>query len=152
MFSCCVRQGKYIWGLGNWPSLAWNTALSNFDLENLRSRSWERSKFKATKCVPLPIDSHPFCSISIGPPIPVINFFQYLTFKIQGQGHKPMMLHNYRFRPFHKPSNGVNPSRDMCSAISGLQWHLSWQVFDAWASPYGTKGQITMALHNYRSR
>ena len=44
------------------------------------------SKFKATKCVWLSIDSHHFHSMSIGPPIPGIWLFQYLTLKIQGQG------------------------------------------------------------------
>ena len=29
---------------------------------------------------------------------------------------------------------------------------LIWQVFGPWASPYGTNGQITMTVHNYRSR
>ena len=34
-----------------------------------------------------PIDSHPFRSMSIGPPIPDIQHYQNLTFKIKGQGH-----------------------------------------------------------------
>ena len=29
---------------------------------------------------------------------------------------------------------------------------LIWQVFGPWASPYGANGQITMTVHNYRSR
>ena len=29
---------------------------------------------------------------------------------------------------------------------------LIWQVFGPWASPHGANGQITMTLHNYRSR
>ena len=33
------------------------------------------------------VSSHPFCSMSIGPPIPEIRLFQNLTSKIQGQGH-----------------------------------------------------------------
>ena len=44
----------------NWSSHSWNTAFFKFDLEN--SRSWEWEMFKATKSVPLPIDSHPFHS------------------------------------------------------------------------------------------
>ena len=32
-------------------------------------------------------DSHPFCSLSIGCPIPEIKLFQTLTLKLQGQGH-----------------------------------------------------------------
>ena len=30
--------------------------------------------------------------------------------------------------------------------------HRIWQFFGPWASPYGANGQITMTVHNYRSR
>ena len=49
--------------------------------------SWVRSKFKVTMWIWHPIDSHPFGSMSIGPPIPEIQHFFNLTLKIQGQGH-----------------------------------------------------------------
>ena len=42
---------------------------------------------KVTTWVQHSIDSHPFRSMSIGPPIPEIQHFQNLTLKIQGQGH-----------------------------------------------------------------
>ena len=58
-----------------------------FDLENPRSRSWVRSKFKVTTWVQHPTDSHPFGSMSIHPVIPMIELFLNLTFKIQGQSH-----------------------------------------------------------------
>ena len=29
---------------------------------------------------------------------------------------------------------------------------LIWQVFGPWANPYGANGQITMTVHNYKSR
>ena len=93
-----------------------------FDLENQGSRSWVGSQFKVTMWVKHPIDSHPFCSMSIGPPIPEIQYFQNLTLKIKGQGQMTMMLHNYRSRQFHRTSNGTDPSRgfrDMGSAKSG---------------------------------
>ena len=64
-----------------------DTTLPKFDLENLRSRSWFRSNLKITKWVYHPIDSHSFCSMPIGPPIPEIEHFRNLTLKIQGQGH-----------------------------------------------------------------
>ena len=41
---------------------------------------------------------------------------------MQCQGRMSMMLHNYRFRHFHRASNGINPSsgfRYMGSAKSG---------------------------------
>ena len=41
---------------------------------------------------------------------------------------------------------------DMRSAKSGPNLWQIWLVFGPWASPYGTNGQITMTLHNYRSR
>ena len=36
---------------------------------------------------PQSIDSHPFCFMSIGHPIPKIRLFENLTLKMQGQGH-----------------------------------------------------------------
>ena len=69
------------------PSHSWVTAISKFDLENPRSRSWKRWTLKVTTWVQHSIDSHPFDSISISHPIPEIWLFQNLTMKIQGQGH-----------------------------------------------------------------
>ena len=89
--------------------------------------------------------------MSIGPSVPEIQHFQNLTLKIQDQGQMTMMLHNYMSRQFHRTQNGINPSsgfRDMGSA----KCCLIWQVFGPGASPYGANGQITMTLHNYRSR
>ena len=72
----------------NRPSHSWDAIISKFDLENPRSRSWVRGKFKVTILVQQSIDSHPFDSMSIGNPIPGIQHFQNLTLKIQGQGHR----------------------------------------------------------------
>ena len=88
--------------------------------------------------------------MSIGPPIPEIQHFQNLTLKIQGQSQMTMMLHKHRPRQFHRISNGINPSsgfRDMGSTKSGPS--AVW--FDKFLA-YGPNGQITMTLHNYRSR
>ena len=79
-----------LWFHVNWPSHSWNTAFSKFDLENSRSRS----HLKVTKKVYHPINSYPFRSMSIGPPIPGIQLFQNLTLKIQGQGHGWGQSHN----------------------------------------------------------
>ena len=100
------------------PSHSWYTAFSDFDLENLRSRSWVRQTLKVTTWVQHYIDSHPFRSMSICHPIPEIRLFQNLTLKIQGRGQMTMVLHNYRSRQFHRTLNGINPSssfRDMGS-------------------------------------
>ena len=66
----------------NWPRV-------KNHLENPRSRSWVRSKFKVTTMwVRQPIDSHPFRSMSIWHPIAELRLFQNLTLKFKGQGHR----------------------------------------------------------------
>ena len=69
------------------PSHFWDTAISKFDNENSRSRSWVRSKLKITIWVQHSVDSHPFRSMSIWHPIPELQLFQNLALKIKGQGH-----------------------------------------------------------------
>ena len=69
------------------PSHSWDTAISKFDIENSRSRSWVRSKMKVTTWVQHSGDSHPFRSMSIEHPIPELWLFQNLNLKIKGQGH-----------------------------------------------------------------
>ena len=71
----------------NLASYCWVTTFSKFDLENQGSRTWMRSQFKVTMWVKHPIDSHPFCSMSIGHPIPEVWLFQNLTLKIKGEVH-----------------------------------------------------------------
>ena len=71
----------------DWPCHSWDTAISKFDIENSRSRSWVRSKLKAITWVQHSVDSHPFRSMSIGHPVPELWLFQNLTLKIKGQGH-----------------------------------------------------------------
>ena len=71
----------------NRPSHSWDTAILKFDIENSRSRSCVRSKFKVTTWVQHSVNSHPFRSMSIGHPIPELRLFQNLTLKIKGQGH-----------------------------------------------------------------
>ena len=66
---------------------SWDTAISKFDLENSRSRSWVRSKLKVIIWLQHSVNSHPFRSMSIGHPIPELWLFQNLTLKIKGQGH-----------------------------------------------------------------
>ena len=57
------------------PSHSWDTAFSEFDLENPRSRSWVKRTLKVTTWVQHYIDSHPFRSMSICHPIPEIQLF-----------------------------------------------------------------------------
>ena len=93
--------------------------------------------------------------MSIGPPIPDTAFSK---FDLENLGSRlmTMMLHNYMARQFHRTSNGINPSslfRDMGSAKSGQSavW-FDKSLAHGQASPYVANGQITMTLHNYRSR
>ena len=44
-------------------------------------------------------ESHPFCSVSIDPPIPEIQLFQNLTLKIQGRGQGQSQSHWSYLRP-----------------------------------------------------
>ena len=71
----------------HWPSHFWETTFSNCDLENPRTRSWQRWTLKVTTWVQHSIDSNPFHSLSIYHAIPEIRIFKNLTLKIQGQGH-----------------------------------------------------------------
>ena len=87
-------------------SHSWDTTFSKFDLENPRSKSRVRQKYKATEWVRLPIDSHPFCSMWIGHPILGIQLFRNLTLKIvQGNilGITPYRLTSISFH-FNRPS------------------------------------------------
>ena len=65
----------------NQPSHSWGTAISKFYLENSRWRSHN-------EWIQYLIDLHPFCSMSIGRPIPEIWLSQNLTLKIKGEGNE----------------------------------------------------------------
>ena len=69
------------------PSHSRDTAISKFDVENSRWRSWVKLKLKVTTWVQHSVDLHPFRSMSIRHPIRELRLFQNLTLKIKGQGH-----------------------------------------------------------------
>ena len=71
----------------NWPCHSWDAAISKFDDNNSRSRSWVRSKLKVTTYVQHSVDLHLLRSMSIGHPMPELRLFQKLTLKIKSQGH-----------------------------------------------------------------
>ena len=129
----------------NQPSHSWYTAFSKFDLENPRSWSWVTWTLKVTTWVQHSIDSHPFNSMSIAHPIPEIWLFQNLTLKIEGQGHglgkrwKSQsgcnILSTHPFR-----SMSIGPSIPDIQHFQNLTLKIQGQ------------GQMTMMLHNYRSR
>ena len=72
--------------------------------------------------------------MSIGPPIPEIQHFLNLTLKIQGQGHSSRSQSRYNTLSTHIP---FVPCR---STLPFLGYSN------------GANGQITMTVHNYRSR
>ena len=126
-------------------SHSWVTTFSKFDLENQGSRSWVRSQFKVTMWVLHPIDSHPFYSMSIRHPIPELWLLKIWPWKsrVKVMGGVTVQSHNvgltsYRFTSllFH-----VNrPSHSWDRALQNLTLKIKCQ------------GQMTMMLHNYRSR
>ena len=65
----------------NRPFHSWDTTFSKFDLDNPRSRSWKRWTLKVTTWVQHSVDSNPFRSMSICPPIPEIQHFKIWPWK-----------------------------------------------------------------------
>ena len=129
----------------NRPSNPWDTTFSKFDLENLRPMSWVRWMLKVTTSVQHSVDSHPFHSMSICHLIPEIRLFRNLTLKIQGHGHgwgqsgsHKMGVTSYRFTSFSFHVN--RPSRPEIKHFQNLTLKIQGQC------------QMTMMLHNYRSR
>ena len=110
-----------LWFFVNRPSHSWDTTFSIFDLENPRSKSWVRGTWKSQSGRNILSTHIPFIPCQSALPF-LIQHFQNLTLKIEGQDQMNMMLHNYRSRQFHRTSNGINPSsgfRDMGSSKSG---------------------------------
>ena len=104
--------------------------LLEFDLENPRSMSLVRSKFKVITWVRHPIDSHPFGSISIHHLIPMIELFQNLTFKIQGRSQSSVSHITYNNLSTHIP---VIPPVDRppflrCNCLKKWPWKFKVKV------------------------
>ena len=130
----------------NRPSHSWDTAFSKFDLKNPSSKSWVRWTLKVTTRVPHSIDSHPFNSMSIGHPIPEILLFQNGTLKIQGQGHG----RGERWK-LQSGCNILSTHIPFVPCQSALPF-LRDSIFQNLTLKIQGQGQMTMMLHNYRSR
>ena len=130
----------------NLASHCWVTTFSKFDLEIQGSRSWVRSQFKVTMWVSHPIDSRPFRSMSIGPPIPELWLFQNLTLKIKGQGHG--WGNNSKLQC---GSDILSTHIPLVPCQSALPF-LSYDFFQNLTLKLKGQGQMTLMLHNYRSR
>ena len=96
------------------PSHSWDTAISKFDVENSRSKSWVRSKLKVTTWVQHSVDSHPFHFMSIRHPITELRLFQNVTFKMKGQGHGCELT---------VQSHNVGLT---CHQLTSLSFHVNW--------------------------
>ena len=128
----------------NRPSHSWDTAISKFDIKNSRSRSLVRSKLKVTTWVHHSVDSHPYCSMSIGHPIPELRLFQNLTLKIKDQGHASD--HNSESQCGPKILSTHIP---FVPCQSGIPF-LSYDFFKIWPWKFWVKviGEITVQSHN----
>ena len=69
------------------PFHAWDTAISTFDVESSRSRSWVRSQFKVTMWVLISYRLTSFLFHVNPASNSWVTTFQNLTLKIKGQGH-----------------------------------------------------------------
>ena len=128
----------------NRPSHSWDTAFSKFDLENQGSTSWVRSQFKVTMRVQHPIDSHPFCSMSIGHPIPELWLFQNLTLKIKGQGHG--WGHSSKSQCGSSILSTHIPFVPCQSALPFLRYSI-FKIWP-WKSRVKVMGEVTVQSHN----
>ena len=137
----------------NRPSRSWDTAISEINHENTRSMLWVRSKCKVTMWVWHHIHSLPFGSMSIGPPIPEIQYFQNLTLKIQGQGHSSSSQSCYTtYRLISLSSHADRPSHSWDTAISkfdvensrSMSWVRSKLKIATWV-------QYSVDSHTFRS-
>ena len=74
------------------------------------------------------IDSHPFCTKSISPPIPEIRLFQTLTLKFQGQGHGC----GQSAQPYNWPSILLDLFSFCFTSIRSQ--YLRYSYFEVWPS------------------
>ena len=99
-------------------------------------------------------------SMSIGHPIPEIRLFQNLTLKIQGQGHgwgeRWQSQSGCSILSIHIPFVPCQSALPILrySIFKIWPWKSKVKVKWPWCctTTYGANGQITMRLHNYRSR
>ena len=134
------------------PFHSWDTAFSKYDLENQGSRSLVRSQFKVAMWVLHNIDSHPFHSMTISPPISEIQHFQNLTLKMKGQSQMICTTTGLDISIelwmawIHSAVSKIWVLQDLAQVLPDLT------VFGPWANQYGVNGQIITTAHNYRSR
>ena len=103
-----------------------------------------RGKLKVITWVQHSIDSHPFRSMSIGPPIPEIQHFQHLTLKIQGQGHE----WGERWKPQHG-SNILTTHIPFIPCQSGIPF-LRYDFFKIWPWKSMVKAMVEVKVQSHK--
>ena len=78
------------------PCHSWDTAISKFDVENSRSRSWVRSKLKVITWVLHSVDSHPFRFMWIGHPFLSYDFFKIWPWKSRVKVMGEVIVQNHK--------------------------------------------------------
>ena len=110
------------------PCHSLDTAISKFDIENSRSRSWVRSKLKVITWVQHPINSRPFRSVPCQSALP---FLRYSIFKIwpwklrvKTMGEVTIQSHNVRLTSYRLTSLLYHVNRPSHS------WNIAFSKFD----------------------
>ena len=92
------------------------------------------------------MDSHPFCTMSIGHPIPKLQLFQNLTLKIQGQGH------GWGQSLKSQCESSILSTHILFVQCQSLIQFLSYNFFKIW--PWKSKvkvmGEVKVWSHNVR--
>ena len=136
----------------NRPSHSWHTAFSKFDLEiKGQGHGWgNNSKSQYGSNI---LSTHiPFVPSQLAFP-----FLKYSIFKIWPWKSRVKVKW-----PWCCTTTGLDNSFEWYKSIQRFQSYgfrkvwpkccLIWQVFGQWANPCGANEQITMTVHNYRSR
>ena len=91
-----------------------------------------------------PVDSHPFCSMSIGHPVPELWLLQNLTLKIKGQGHG--WGHSSKSQCGSSILSTHIPFNPFQSAIPFLRYSI-FKIWP-WKSRVKVIGEVTVQSHN----
>ena len=108
------------------PCHSWDTAISKFDVENSRSRSWVRSKLKVITWVQHSVDSHPFIPCQSGMPFLSYDFFKTWPWKsrVKVMGEVTVQSHNVGLTSYRLTSVLFHANR------ASHSWVMTFSKFD----------------------
>ena len=130
----------------NRPSHSWDTAISKFDIENSRSRSWVRSKFKVTTWVQHSVNSHPKAFI---PCQSGIQFLSYDFSKIWPWKSRVKVMGEVKVE-----SHNMGPTFNRLTSLSfhvdqaSHSWVPTFSKFDLENKGSKVMGEVTVQSHN----